>query len=76
MAAKSTSALKSAVPGHDSTEAGWCRRTARSVDRELQSSRGHYGSQPGAQPVRALILTGTLSDITGIAARVNGCGQS
>ncbi len=46
------------------------RRELQTLVRELQSSIRFYGSQPGATPVRGLVVSGSLVDLPGFATRL------
>ena len=46
------------------------RRELQTLVRELQSSIRFYGSQPGATPVRGLVVSGSLVDLPGFAKRL------
>jgi len=46
------------------------QRELQTLVRELQSSIRFYGSQPGATPVRGLVVSGSLVDLPGFAKRL------
>ncbi len=63
--------MGSGEPSSGPQPADVARRELRTLVRELQSSIRFYGSQPGALPVRGLVVSGSLVDLPGFAKRLS-----